>query len=288
MVQAMHGARGIRDAEDALVRAHLPLVQYLVAEVSQRIPAHVSRDDLESAAMAGLAQAARSFDAERGVPFDRFASRRIRGALLDELRSRDWATRSMRSSARAVHKAGDELTALLGRRPSPAEVAERLGCDVAEVDAVAAGVARANVVNYESLFEDGAGEDMLPIDDADAPDASLLERERQAYLVDAVAALPARLQRVVIGYFFEERSMHELGTELGVTDSRISQMRAEALTLLREGLDAQLQPESAPVPARPGGRVARRKDAYFAAIADRRSPLERIAAPASLGELLPA
>jgi RNA polymerase sigma factor for flagellar operon FliA len=187
-----------------------------------------------------------------------------------------------------VSKAGDELTALLGRPPSPAEVAERLGCDVAEVEAVAAGVARANVVNYESLFEDGAGEDMLPVDDGDAPDACLLERERQAYLVDAVAALPARLQRVVIGYFFEERSMHELGEELGVTDSRISQMRAEALSLLREGLDAQLQPESTPVPARPGGRVARRKDAYFAAIAERRSPLQRIAAPASLGELLPA
>ena len=284
----MDGARGAMETEDALVRAHLPLVQYLVAEVFQRVPAHVCRDDLESAAMAGLAQAARSFDADRGVPFDRFASRRIRGALLDELRSRDWATRSVRSLARSVAKAGDELTALLGRPPSPAEVAERLGCDVAEVQAVAAGVARANVVNYESLFEDGTGEDLLPMDDGDAPDACLLERERQAYLVDAVAALPARLQRVVIGYFFEERSMHELGEELGVTDSRISQMRAEALILLREGLDAQLQPESTPAPARPGGRVARRKDAYFAAIAERRSPLERIAAPASLGELLPA
>jgi RNA polymerase sigma factor for flagellar operon FliA len=271
-----------------LVREHLPLVHYLVAEVSQRIPAHVSRDDLESAAMAGLAQAARGYDAERGVPFDRFASRRIRGALLDELRSRDWATRSVRASARAVHAASDELTAALGRAPTPAEVAAQLGCAVDEVEAVAAGVARANIVNYESLFEDGAGEDLLPVDDADAPDTCLLERERQAYLVDAVAALPARLQKVVIGYFFEERSMHEIGAELGVTDSRISQMRAEALSLLREGLDAHLQPDAPANPARPGGRVARRKDAYFAAIGGRRGVLERIAAPASLGDLLPA
>jgi RNA polymerase sigma factor for flagellar operon FliA len=288
MVHAMHGAPGTREAEDALVRAHLPLVHYLVAEVSQRIPAHVSRDDLESAAMAGLAQAARSYDGDRGVPFDRFASRRIRGALLDELRSRDWATRSVRSSARAAHNAAEELTATLGRAPSPAEVAEKLGCDVADLHAVAADVAQANVVNYESLFEDGSADDLLPVDENDAPDACLLERERQAYLVDAVAALPARLQQVVIGYFFEERSMHEIGAELGVTDSRISQMRAEALTLLREGLDAHLQPDAAPAELRPGGRVARRKDAYFAAIADRRSPLERIAAPASLGDLLPA
>jgi RNA polymerase sigma factor for flagellar operon FliA len=284
----MHGVRGTRDSEDALVRAHLPLVHYLVAEMSQRIPAHVSRDDLESAGMAGLAQAARSYDAERGVPFDRFASRRIRGALLDELRSRDWATRSVRASARAVHQASDELTAALGRAPSPAEVAEKLGCDVNDVEAVAAGVAQANVVNYESLFEDGSADDLLPVDDADAPDACLLERERQGYLVDAVAALPTRLQKVVIGYFFEERSMHEIGAELGVTDSRISQMRAEALSLLREGLDAQLQPESAPAPIRPGGRVARRKDAYFTAIATRRGAIERIMTPASLGDLHPA
>jgi RNA polymerase sigma factor for flagellar operon FliA len=284
----MGGTRGNQNVEELLVREHLPLVHYLVAEMSGRIPSHVSRDDLESAAMAGLAQAARGYDAARGVPFDRFASRRIRGALLDELRSRDWATRSVRASARAVHHASDALTAKLGRTPTPFEIAESLGCDVADVDAVAAGVAQANIVNYESLFEDGSADNLLPEDEASSPDACLLERERQAYLVDAVASLPVRLRRVVVGYFFEERSMHELGDELGVTDSRISQMRAEALALLREGLNAHLQPDDADTPARPGGRVARRKDAYFAAIADRRGTLERLAGPASLGELLTA
>ncbi|MEY2565906.1 MAG: polymerase sigma factor FliA [Actinomycetota bacterium] len=289
MYGAMGGRNDDRGHEDTLVREHLPLVHYLVAEMSSRIPAHVSRDDLESAGMAGLAQAARSYDGARGVPFDRFASRRIRGALLDELRSRDWATRSVRASARAVHHASDELSARLGRAPSATEIAAHLDCDVAEVQAVAAGVARANIVNYESLFEDGTAENLLPEDDSASPDNCLLERERQAYLVDAVASLPDRLRQVVMGYFFEERSMHDLGAELGVTDSRISQMRAEALTLLREGLDAHLQPDAAPVVAkRPGGRVARRKDAYFAAIGDRRGTLERLAAPATLGDLLPA
>lgn len=283
----MGEAQPDRGAEARLVEANLPLVHYLVAEMSSRIPAHVSRDDLESAGMAGLAQAARSYDAERGVPFDRFASRRVRGALLDELRSRDWATRSVRASARAVHQASDELMARLGRAPSQAEIATALGCDVAEVHAVSDGVARANIVNYDSLFDDGAGESLLPEDDAALPDACLLERERQAYLVDAVAVLPARLRRVVIGYFFEELSMHNLADELGVTDSRISQMRTEALALLREGLDSQLQVD-APTDARPGGRVARRKDAYFAAIAGRRGTRERLAGPASLAELLPA
>src|SRR3954447_26230268 len=86
--------------EDKLVREHLPLVQYVVSEVAHRVPSHVSRNDLLSAGMLGLAQAARSFDPERGIAFDRFASTRIRGALLDELRGRDWASRSVRSRAR--------------------------------------------------------------------------------------------------------------------------------------------------------------------------------------------
>ena len=87
--------------EDNLVRQHLPLVQYVVSEVAHRVPSHVSRSDLVSAGMLGLAQAARSFDPERGIAFDRFASTRIRGALLDELRGRDWASRSVRARAAA-------------------------------------------------------------------------------------------------------------------------------------------------------------------------------------------
>jgi RNA polymerase sigma factor for flagellar operon FliA len=275
--------------EERLVRDNLPLVHYLVAEAAHRIPAHVHRDDLESAAMAGLAQAARSYDADRGVPFDRYASRRIRGALLDELRSRDWASRSVRASARAVHRATDDLTAQLGRQVTDAEVAQHLDCDRATVDAVRAGIQRANIVNYDSVFADGSAEDLLPQADELGPDALLLEQERQAYLVDAVAALPERLRRVVVGYFLEERSMHDLGQELGVTDSRISQMRAEALGLLKEGLQTSLQAEQDEIAAqRRGGRVARRKDAYFAAIVNRRGARERMAGPASLAELATA
>jgi RNA polymerase sigma factor for flagellar operon FliA len=176
--------------------------------------------------------------------------------------------------------------AQLGRTPTDAEVATYMDCEPATVQAVRAGVQRANVVNYESIFADGSAEDLLPEADELGPDALLLEHERQAYLVDAVAALPERLQRVVVGYFLEERSMHDLGQELGVTDSRISQMRAEALGLLKEGLQHSLHAEADTVPHhRRGGRVARRKDAYFAAINNRRGTRERLAGPASLAEL---
>src|SRR3982750_2743724 len=112
----------VNGTEDELVRKNLPPVHYAGAEIAAKIPRHVSRDDLISAGMAGLAQAARNFDAERGINFDRYASTRIRGALLDELRDRDWASRSVRSKARRMAAASDELTAKLGRQPSNDEV----------------------------------------------------------------------------------------------------------------------------------------------------------------------
>jgi RNA polymerase sigma factor for flagellar operon FliA len=274
-------------SEDQLVREHLPLVNYAVAEVAAKVPRHVSRDDLMSAGMAGLAHAARHFDPERGIRFDRYAAPRIRGALLDELRHGDWASRSVRRQARQVRDASETLTAQLGRTPTTAEIAGHLGCESRTVEALAEDVHRAVVLNYESLVAQGSAEDLMP-SEGRTPDAILLDRERQAYLVDAVATLPERLRRVVVGYFFEERSMQELADELGVTDSRISQIRAEALALLREGMNAQLEPDAAAERPARSPRVARRKAAYYAAIASRSDTRTRLSSDATLGSLLSA
>jgi len=254
--------------EDELVRKNLPLVHYAVAEMAARVPRHVSRDDLVSAGMAGLAQAARNFDAERGINFDRYASTRIRGALLDELRSCDWASRSVRSRARQVQSAVEDLQAGTGRTPTNAEVAAHLNVDISTVEAVTEDVHRAVVLNYDSMVVDGGAEEILPSDQR-SPDAILIERERQSYLHDAIDSLPERLRVVVEGYFFEERPMKELADELAVTESRVSQMRAEALELLKEGMNSQLEPEVIIEDGdRPTPRIARRKQAYFEAIAN--------------------
>jgi RNA polymerase sigma factor FliA len=253
-------------SEDELVRKNLPLVHYAVAEIAAKIPRHVSRDDLISAGMAGLAQAARNFDAERGINFDRYASTRIRGALLDELRSCDWASRSVRSRARQIQSAVEELQANLGRQPSNAEVAKHLNVEESTVESVTEDVHRAVVLNYDSMVVDGGAEEILPSDQR-SPDAILLERERQSYLHDAIDALPQRLRVVVEGYFFQERPMKELADELGVTESRVSQMRAEALALLKDGMNSQLEPDVIIDEDRPTQRIARRKAAYFEAIA---------------------
>ncbi|HVE47141.1 MAG TPA: sigma-70 family RNA polymerase sigma factor [Acidimicrobiales bacterium] len=251
--------------EEQLVREHLNLVDSAVHHLAGRLPRHIARDELLSAAMAGLAQAARAFDPGRHTNFSHYASARIRGALLDELRNRDWATRSVRSKARRMQSATEELTAGLGRAPTTAELAENMGVTVQAVGALSNDVHRSVVLNYDSVVAEGGGEWLLPADEQ-SPDVVLLEREQEAYLFDAVAALPDRLRHVVLGSFFEERSVQQLAVELGVSPSRISQMRAEAMILLKDGITSQMEPEQAPV-STGSRRVARRTSAYRAAVA---------------------
>ena len=275
-----------RRLEETLVRDNLALVDYAVNHLVGRLPRHVPKDELVSAAMAGLAQAARSFDPTRDTSFEHYASARIRGALLDELRSRDWASRSVRTKARRMLAASDELTAELGRTPTTTELAEKLGVEARAVTALNNDVHRSVVLNYESILVEGSFESSLPSDDR-SPDIVLLERERCSYLLDAVSALPERLRQVVVGYFFEERSMQELADELGVSASRISQMRSKAMILLKDGITSQLDPETVQE-SHDSPRVARRKAAYVAAVAAAAKCRDRVNAAGPAPRRMPA
>ncbi|MEV6493488.1 sigma-70 family RNA polymerase sigma factor [Actinoplanes sp. NPDC051633] len=258
---------------DDIVTAHMPLVGHLVREMLARVPAHVSRDDLLSAGYTALVAAARGFDEDRGVPFARFAAARVRGALLDELRGLDWASRSVRQRARRTDFARQELTAELGRTPSVTEVAERLGCRVEDIEAADDDVHRAVVFSLQGFAT--AGADDMVTEPSAGPEEMLVRRERMGYLAHAVEALPDRLRAVVRGYFFEERPMAQIAVELGVTESRVSQLRSEALVLLRDGLNTHLDPALA-IPIK-DGCVARRRAAYFDSIAARGTLRERLA-----------
>ena len=180
----------------AMIEEHLPLVKHIVFQVAVHFPRHVEREELARAGALGLVEAARRYDESRGVPFERFAAQRIRGAILDAVRAADWAPRSVRMLARKLEN-----------------------------------------------------------------------RELHGYLRDAISLLPERHRLVVIGYFLEGRTSQELARFLGVTESRVSQLRSEALLMLKDGIEAQyLSPEAEePVVT---GRVARRKANYAAAIAD--------------------
>ena len=261
---------------DELVRRTLPLVGHIVRDMATRVPGHVGREDLMSAAMLALAQAAASYDPERGVRFSSYAGTRIRGAILDELRSLDWASRSVRRRARQVDDARNSLAVSLGRIATDAEVAAALGITVSELAAHQDDLSRAAVISLDG-FEDGTAEDMLPTA-GPTPLEVLEDRERLAYLHDAIDQLPERLRLVVRGYFFAERPMAEIAAELGVTDSRISQLRAQAVALLRGALTANLDPEPGRVPTSKGC-AGRRKEAYYADVATHRTFAARLTQP---------
>jgi RNA polymerase sigma factor FliA len=264
---------------DGIVTGHMQLVGHIVRESMGRLPGHVHRDDLTSAGMAALVQAARSYDAERGVPFARYAATRIRGAIIDELRGIDWASRSVRRKARELDEVRGRLATKLGRVPSDSEIAAASGMSVEEITANGDDVSRASVMSLQG-FGDTPIDDVLPTR-APSPEEKVEQNERVGYLVDAVAELPERLRVVVESYFFGERPMAEIADELGVTESRVSQMRAEALVLLKDAMNSALDPELVKPAERPDGCAARRRDAYFAAVASRRTATARLSMTAA-------
>jgi RNA polymerase sigma factor for flagellar operon FliA len=182
------------------------------------------------------------------------------------LRSSDWVSRSVRTRARRLRDANDVLTAQLGRQPTSDELAAHLGTTADEIETLRADLARGALVNLSPAADDSSTPKTRIVND---PESVILDREQRAYLRDAVAQLPERHRLVVIGYYLEERPMAELARFLGVTESRISQIRSEALLMLRDGINSQLDPES--VPAGTSNRVMRRRAGYYAAIANRSS-----------------
>jgi RNA polymerase sigma factor FliA len=262
---------------EELVRANLPLVGHVVRETLSRVPGHVSRDDLTSAGMLALVQAAAAFDDSRGATFATYASMRIRGALLDELRGLDWASRSVRRRARQVDDAHGRISTALGRPAEDHEVASALGIGTSELAAHRDDLARAAVVSLQA-FEERSVDDLLPAHTVTPADV-MEQREQVAYLHDAIAQLPDKLRVVVEGYFFDDRPMADIAEQLGVSESRISQLRAEAVVLLRGALNSALEPERAEVAPGQQGCAARRKEAYYASVASHRSYAARLAQP---------
>jgi RNA polymerase sigma factor for flagellar operon FliA len=261
--------------QEELIRAHMPLVGHLVRDMLTRVPNHIHRDDLTSAGLHALVTAARGWDPDRGIPFHRFASTRIRGAILDELRALDWATRSVRTKARATDTTRQNLTTTLGRTPTNEELAQALGTTTTDLNQTDNDVQRATVLSLQGFTTTSA--DDLVTEPTPGPEEMLLRREQIGYLHHAIASLPERLHIVITEYFLNERPMADIAADLGVTESRISQLRAEALSLLKDGLNTQLDPDLAPVPDNPEGITARRRASYYANIAGNTSLHSRLA-----------
>ncbi|WP_104201367.1 sigma-70 family RNA polymerase sigma factor [Cryobacterium sp. Y29] len=249
-----------RSDRNALVVENLPLVGYLVSEVWAKAR-HLSRDDLASAGSVALITSADAFNPDLGVPFGAFARRRIIGAFADEMRSNDWATRTARRRIKETLSVQETLSAALGRTPKVDEVAAALGVDR---ETAAAGLSDA-ARTLSSL--DNTTAEYLVADTA-MPEASLLSEERLVYLRAAIAALPEKMREIVEQVYFDDRSVKEIAAEMGTTHSAVSQTRAEAIRLLRDGLgthysddiETEYHPESRIAPAR--------RSAYLARLAD--------------------
>ena len=257
-----------------LVEDQLPLVKHIVFQVSVHFPRHVDREDLARAGALGLVEAARRWDESRGVPFDRFAARRIKGAILDAVRAADWAPRSVRALARQLSELEQALTAQLGRLPSPAEMATALGLEPEELARLSDRVYRSVVLALEHPTQTAGEESLTLVDvlydtEALSPDEELEGRELIGYLNDAVRLLPERHRLVIVGYFLDGQTSGDLARFLGVTESRISQLRSEALEMLKSGIEAQYEPtvDGGRTHRRVGVRLSERRVEYAAAIA---------------------
>ena len=255
---------------NARIEANLPLVKHVVFQVAVHFPRHVDREELARAGALGLVEAARRYDEDRGVPFERFAAQRIRGAILDSVRAADWAPRSVRLLARRLEATEQQLASELGRVPNVDEMAEALGVSHEELARLRDRLFRSVVLALDHETSDDSDEDLTLVDvlrdnSAVEPSEELESRELHTYLRDAVKLLPERQRFVIVGYFLEGKTSQDLARFLGVTESRVSQLRSEALRNLKLGIEAQY--ESGPAED-PVGRVAKRQAAYVEGIGE--------------------
>jgi RNA polymerase sigma factor for flagellar operon FliA len=260
-----------RGQVEALVRQNLPLVQHIVFQVAARFPAHVDRKELADAGTLGLLEAAWRYDESRGIPFERFATQRIRGAIIDSTRSRDWVPRSVRAAGRELEATTIDLQRDLSRMPEDAEIARAMDMSVADLRVLRSSLRRAVLLHLDKFLTDDDDDEARLVDTLvdrtlPEPEEVLETKEIHGYLRDAVRLLPERLRRVVVEYFLDGRSMGEIARDLGVTESRVSQMRGEALGMLHDAITAQFDPDSMASHATAKGRAASRRAAYVAQV----------------------
>ena len=229
----MYTAQG-RIKQNELLTQYMPLVRRQALTLQVRLPASIELDDLIQAGMVGLLEALGRFDASQGATFATFASQRIRGAMMDELRTRDWLPRSVRRSARAMDSAVRQLEQLLGRAPEENEIAQHLEMPLSEYQQLLNDTNSGQLLPFEELVADG-GE---PVSNelSNSPFEQLLDGQQRQTLIEAIEALPEREKLLMALYYQEELNLKEVGAVLGVTESRVSQLHSQAVSRLRARL----------------------------------------------------
>jgi RNA polymerase sigma factor for flagellar operon FliA len=227
---------------DRLILSYAPLVKFVAGRVGASLPAHVDEQDLVSYGLLGLIGAIERYDPEREIKFETFAMARIRGAIIDELRSLDWVPRSVRTRARQIERAIAVLERELMRAPTDAEIAKKLGVSRDELEESLREISRTSVAALDELWSPSGGGDQIAlidtIEDGTGPDpeSSLEQTEIKEALAEAISGLPEREKLVVTLYYYEELTLREIGDVLGVTESRVSQLHTKAILRLKAHL----------------------------------------------------
>lgn len=234
---------GDQQARERLVLAYSPLVKYVAGRVSSGLPAHVEEADLISYGLLGLISAIERFDPDREIRFETFAVTRIKGSIIDELRSLDWVPRSVRAKAREIEQVNAKLENKLQRAPTDAEMASALGVSQDEFQESLVKIANSSVVALDELWtvSDSSGDQVSLLDTIADPDAADPVREldisdMKDSLAEAIARLPEREKLVIALYYYENLTLREIGEVLGVTESRVSQLHTKAVLRLKSKL----------------------------------------------------
>jgi RNA polymerase sigma factor for flagellar operon FliA len=215
---------------DRLILEHLPLVRAIAVRVHENLPVNVEVEDLIHAGVLGLFDAATKYDPSKKVVFSSYAKHRIKGAILDSLRQLDWASRDLRRRHKQVEAVTRELSAVLQRNPTESEIAEKLGVDVNRWRVMVMELRNVGVVSASTRSDN---EDLpapdFPSSPATQPDNMCARQQMRTVLGEAMQKLPERYQKVVLLYYTNEMTMKEIGTLLGINESRVSQIHKSAL-----------------------------------------------------------
>jgi RNA polymerase sigma factor for flagellar operon FliA len=225
--------------QERVLLEHLPIVRFLARRIHERLPQHVDIEDLVSAGIVGLMDAFAKFDPGKKVQFRSYAQFRIRGAILDSLRTLDWSPRELRRKGRAVEEAIRVLTARLGRAPGEAEIAAAMELNLEEYQQLLGDLKGLEIGTLHMERNEDSGEEELafvPGRSEEDPLFRCLRGELEERLADAIAHLPSRERLVMTLYYYEEMTMREIGLALGVVESRVSQVHASAVVHLRAAL----------------------------------------------------
>lgn len=231
------------ETRDKLVMEHVGLVKAMASRLANRLPSQVEVSELISVGVLGLIDAAGRFKPSLGVPFDAFARRRIQGAMLDSLRDLDWAPRALRKMRRDVDGAMNALRNDLKREPEAEEIAAALGVSEQEYDKMLDQLRSADLATIRQATTDGEGGSILElaIDPAEGQHTRLEQQELRVHLAKAIVQLPERERHILALYYEEEMTLAEIGAVIGVGESRVSQLRTQAIARLRSILSDLIQ-----------------------------------------------